>query len=51
MFMRWNGSAFVNVQELEANVSGPSGAEVFMVSDEPPINVPKQIDTWTQAVP
>lgn len=50
-FMRWNGTSFVNVQELEPNVSGPAGAEVFMVPDEPPINVPRVIYSWTEAAP
>lgn len=50
-FMRWNGSSFVNVQELEANVSGPSGAEVFMVPDEPPMNVPQVVVNWTESSP
>jgi hypothetical protein len=50
-FLRWNGSSFVNYQELEPNVSGPAGAEVFMIPDEPPVVVPKLIYTWTETSP
>ncbi len=50
-FMRWNGTGFVNAQELEPNVSGPAGAEVFMVPDEPPIQVPRLIQAWAESAP
>jgi hypothetical protein len=50
-FLRWNGSAFVNFQELEPNVSGPAGAEVFMIPDSPPIQVPQLVRGWTEAEP
>lgn len=50
-FMRWNGNTFVNTQELEPNVSGPAGAEVFMIPDEPPINVPRLIQAWAESAP
>jgi hypothetical protein len=35
-FMRWDGSGLVNYQQLEGNVSGAAGAEVFMIPIEPP---------------
>jgi hypothetical protein len=50
-FLRWNGGALVNRQQLEPNVSGPSGAEVFMIPDEPPVTVPLRISTWAETAP
>ena len=51
-FMRWTGTGLVHLQELEANLSGPAGAEVFMIPDDPEgIIDPMRVWTWAPAAP
>ena len=51
-FLRWDGASFAAVQELESNVSGPAGAEVFMIPDDPPGTSPGcAFNGWAQVAP
>jgi hypothetical protein len=51
-FSRWTGAAFDSLQELESNVSGPSGAEVFMIPDDPEgVTNPTILRAWAEVPP
>jgi hypothetical protein len=52
-FMRWDGSQFGQYQNLEANVSGPAGREVFMVADQPAGTAPATyyLRGWSETAP
>ncbi len=52
VFLRWTGSVMDSLQELEGNVSGPSGAEVFMIPEDPEgITHPSMLRAWCETAP
>jgi hypothetical protein len=52
-FQRWSGTQFGQYQQLEGNVSGPAGREVFMVADQPAGTAPSTyyLRNWAEAAP